>query len=67
MYKRQQQRFRLLLMWAVPLLSIGLTLLLFRFSPPLASVTGGLTYFLYTPANLWWQRRFLRKARAFDS
>lgn len=63
-YTRALQQ-RLAIMFAVPLLSIALTLLLKPISFTLASVAGGMAYCLYTPAMLLWYRRFKKTSDTF--
>lgn len=61
-----KHRTRLIIMFGVPLLSVVITLTLHRASFLWASVAGGLTYLLYTPAMLVWSRGYRRGAAAFD-
>ncbi len=56
---------RAALMFAVPLISIGVTLIMTPYSFIWASVTGGFTYFLYTPALFLWHRNFARRSEEF--
>jgi uncharacterized membrane protein len=62
----KSQKNRLLIMFAVPLLSIVLTLLINRFSFIWASLIGGLSYLLYTPLILWWNHRFQQRSKSFE-
>ncbi|MDL1891939.1 DUF1211 domain-containing protein [Sphingobacteriales bacterium CHB3] len=64
-YTKAQQK-RLAIMCAVPLLSIGLTALINRYSYIWASVVGGITYCLYIPTMLMWYRSFEKKAKAYE-
>lgn len=59
------QKTRLMIMFIVPLISIGVTLLINQFSFIWASVAGGVTYWLYTPAVIIWHRNFKKKGDAF--
>lgn len=59
------QKRRLLIMFAVPLLSISLTLLINQFSFVWASVFGGITYFLYTPLMIWWYNKFKNHSKEY--
>lgn len=59
------QKRRLLIMFAVPLLSISLTLMINQVSFIWASVFGGITYFLYTPLMIWWYNKFKSQSKDF--
>lgn len=61
----ESHKRRLTIMLAVPLLSITLTALLSGVSFVWASVIGGVTYFLYTPAMMLWYRRFINRSAEF--
>lgn len=65
-YTRSQKQ-RLLIMFALPLLSIFLTIVVNEFSFAWASFVGGMTYFGYTPLIIWWHRRFRKRSKEFDS
>jgi uncharacterized membrane protein len=59
------QKSRLLIMFSVPLLSIALTLILNQYSFIWASVIGGITYWLYTPLIIIWQKKYKKGAKTF--
>lgn len=61
-----RQRSRLIIMFGVPLVSIGVTLALQPGSAVWASIAGGLTYVLYTPAMILWYRSYQKGAARFD-
>lgn len=61
----QSQKSRLLIMFAVPLLSILLTVVINEFSFIWASVTGGVIYCLYTPLIIFWYKKFKNKSKEF--
>jgi uncharacterized membrane protein len=63
--KRQKSRF--LIMFAVPIVSILVTLVVNEFSFVWASVAGGFTYFLYTPLNMMWYNRYRRGQKNLES
>ncbi len=54
------------IMWAVPLISVLFVLVLQWLRSPAAAFVGGMLYWLYTPAMLLWNKRFDRRAKAFD-
>lgn len=56
---------RLIMMICVPLLSILLTVSLRGYSFFWASILGGITYFLYSPAIFFWFKSYYRKAAGF--
>jgi uncharacterized membrane protein len=62
----KSQKQRLLIMFAVPLLSILLTLTINNVSIVWASIIGGMTYSLYTPLIMWWYSRFKTKSKEFN-
>ncbi|WP_226390647.1 TMEM175 family protein [Penaeicola halotolerans] len=57
------QKTRLMIMFAVPLLSIALTLIVNNYSFIWASVVGGLSYLIYTPLMFWWSSRYDRMVK----
>lgn len=61
-----KHRTRLVIMFGVPLLSVIITVVLHRASFIWASVAGGVTYLLYTPAMILWSRGYRRGAAAYD-
>ncbi|UJP65112.1 hypothetical protein [Mongoliitalea daihaiensis] len=61
----QSQKQRLLIMFIVPLISIIITVALFKFSFVWASFLGGVTYIAYTPLILWWHSKFTKEAKQF--
>lgn len=63
LYTRYQQR-RLIIMFTVPLLSIAVTVVLGAFSDMLASVAGGITYTLYTPLMILWNRSYEKMSKS---
>lgn len=65
-YTRSQKK-RLLIMFAVPLLSILSTVLINEISFIWASVIGGVTYFLYTPLIIFWYSKFKKESKEFDN
>lgn len=62
----ESQKTRQMIMFSVPLISIGLTALISQFSFIWASVIGGVSYSLYTPAMMLWLRRFNKAAIQFE-
>ena len=56
---------RLVMMISVPLLSILFTIFLRGYSSFWASLIGGITYFLYSPAIFFWLRSYHKKAAGF--
>lgn len=60
------QKKRLFIMFAVPMVSIVLTIIINEFSFIWASVIGGVAYFLYTPLIIWWHNQFRTKSVEFD-
>ncbi|RIW17490.1 DUF1211 domain-containing protein [Algoriphagus lacus] len=62
----KSQKNRLLIMFAVPLLSIVLTVVINEFSFLWASVAGGVAYILYTPLMIFWQYKFKNKSKEFQ-
>ena len=65
MYTRFQ-KIRLVIMFAVPLVSIGLVLAIRPFSHIWASVVAGNAYWLYYPAMLIWGKKFKKAIKMFD-
>jgi uncharacterized membrane protein len=63
----KSQKKRLLIMFAIPLLSILVTVIIEGFSFVWASVFGGIVYFLYTPLMIWWSKEFSKKSKAFEN
>ncbi|MBL7810279.1 MAG: DUF1211 domain-containing protein [Saprospiraceae bacterium] len=63
-YTRSHMR-RLAIMFGVPLISIVLTALITPFSYIWASVVGGVSYCLYSPAILIWYRRFQKTSKTY--
>jgi len=63
-YTKAQKR-RLLLMFAIPLLSICSTLIINQFSFVWASFVGGIVYVLYTPLIIAWHHQFKKQSKAF--
>lgn len=63
----RQQRIRLLLMFAIPMLSIIVAFTLSLFSFILASIIGGLVYNLYVPVMILWSKQFKKAAENFSS
>lgn len=61
------QKSRLIIMFTVPLISIGLTIFINQFSFIWASVIGGMTYNLYTPAIIIWYRNFKKKTQHIEN
>lgn len=59
------QKKRLLIMFAVPFLSILITMVVNQFSFIWASFFGGMTYFLYTPLIIWWHKDYSKKSKEF--
>lgn len=59
------QLIKMVVMFSVPLLSVAMALLLQHYSVLAASLGGGLTYWLYTPAMWLWYRKFKRGSTAF--
>ncbi len=55
------QCYRMVIMFGVPLISIGIAFLLRGYSVFWASFLGGMTYFLYTPLILIWARVYNKK------
>ncbi|MCH7407902.1 DUF1211 domain-containing protein [Belliella sp. DSM 111904] len=60
------QKWRLFIMFSIPLLSILVTIVINQYSFIWASLTGGLVYLLYTPLIIWWQVKFKSRAKTFD-
>jgi uncharacterized membrane protein len=63
----KEQKTRLIIMFIVPLISIGLTTFINQFSFIWASVIGGITYNLYTPAIIIWYRNFKKKTQDIEN
>jgi len=66
MFYTVAQKNRLLIMLAVPVVSIVLTLIINEFSHMWASLIGGLTYNIYAPLMIIWSRRFNAKEKEFS-
>lgn len=64
-YTRYQKR-RLFILFAVPLVSICIILIMKQFSYIWASFFGGIIYFLYTPMMIWWHRDFTKKSKEIE-
>jgi len=67
-YETFYTRYQLIkmgIMFSVPLISVAVTLILQHYSIFAASLGGGLTYWLYTPAMIIWYRRFSKGALQF--
>lgn len=60
------QKIRLGIMFAVPLISVAITLILIGVSEFWASLIGGLTYFVYTPLIFWWYAKFDKLNKSVD-
>lgn len=61
----QFQRKRLFIMFAVPLFSIVVTLIINEYSFVWASIIGGISYCLYTPFMIWWFKKYKKKSENF--
>lgn len=61
-YYTKAQKNKLIIMLAVPLLSILLTILVNQYSYGMASAIGGFTYAIYAPAIIIWKRNFIKNA-----
>ena len=57
------QKGKLVILCAVPLLSVLLTLIVNPFSYGLAAAIGGFTYGLYVPAMYLWKRRIAKQSK----
>jgi len=64
-FHTSSQKKRLLILFAVPLLSIILTIIINQFSFNWASFIGGVTYFLYTPLMIWWHNKYKKTSKDF--
>ncbi|MBK7232053.1 MAG: DUF1211 domain-containing protein [Saprospiraceae bacterium] len=64
-YTHSQKR-RMFIMFIVPLLSIVLSIIVNQFSYILASIIGGLTYWLYPPLIISWHKKFNDKSKSFE-
>ncbi|MDX2245426.1 MAG: TMEM175 family protein [Bacteroidia bacterium] len=62
----QAHKKRLAIMFIVPIISCLLTAVVNPFSFILASVMGGITYCLYTPAIILWLRNFEKTSKEFE-
>lgn len=62
----QAQKRRLFIMFVVPLISIGATLIIIPFSYIWASMVSGIIYFLYTPLVIRWNINYDKEAAKFD-
>jgi len=62
----RQQKTRLMIMFGVPLVSIILTSVFKWGSFIWASVVGGMSYMLYTPAMMIWIRKYKQKEKEFE-
>lgn len=60
------QKIRLGIMFAVPLISVAITLILIGVSEFWASLIGGLTYFVYTPLIFWWYAKLDKLNKSVD-
>jgi uncharacterized membrane protein len=67
LFHTRAQQQRLIIMFTVPVISIIITAIIYQFSFVLASIVGGITYALYTPAIMIWHRRFKRKSEKFSA
>lgn len=61
------QKIRLVIMFAVPLVSIGLVLAMRPFSHIWASVVAGNAYWLYYPAMMIWGKKFKKAIKKFEN
>lgn len=61
----RQQSYRLLIMFSVPLFSIVVAFIFYKLESVLGGFFSGITYFLYTPLMINWQRQFNKKDQAF--
>ena len=62
----QYQKIRLVIMFAVPLISIGLTLLINQFSFIWASIVGGNIYWLYYPSMMIWSKKYKKRINQYN-
>ena len=62
-FHTRAQTWRMVIMFGVPLISIGITFMLRNESVFLASFIGGSSYFLYSPAMFLWMRRYNTNSR----
>jgi len=63
----KSQKNKLIIMFMVPFLSIVVLALVNQFSVNFASLFGGMTYSLYVPAIIIWQRNFKKRSSKFKS
>lgn len=63
----QSQKKRLIIMFIVPVISIALTLIINQFSFIWASIIGGISYCLYTPLIILWQRNYEKREKEFQN
>lgn len=61
------QKTRLIIMFSVPLISIGLTIFVNQFSFIWASIIGGIAYNLYGPAIIIWYQNFKKKTQNINN
>jgi uncharacterized membrane protein len=59
------QKSKLTIMFAVPFLSILVTYIISRFSINWASILGGITYWIYIPAIIIWNKNHKRRSAVF--
>jgi uncharacterized membrane protein len=61
----REQRFKMVLMFSVPLLSVAVSAVLAPWSSFLAGTLSGITYFIYTPLMFWWGKRHERLSAGY--
>jgi len=57
---------RMIIMFSIPLLSVGLTIGLSFFHYGLAGFVGGMAYWLFWPASVLWANRFHKHAKGYE-
>lgn len=67
LFYTRRHRTKMMMMFIVPLISVGITAGLMSFSVGLASFLGGMTYWLYWPVTMIWEIRFQKDSKAFKA
>lgn len=62
----KSQMIKLIIMFAIPLFSIFVVLILKNHSAALAATIGGFVYSLYGPAIFYWSRNYKKKSKKFS-
>lgn len=66
-FHTRSQMTKLIIIFAIPLISIIMIAILYNYSLTLATSVGGFVYFLYGPAIFYWSRNYKKKSKNWSN